>query len=53
MEGEGAFYGPKIDIKLIDAIGRSGSSLPFSLISICLRASVLNTSAMMALATSR
>jgi threonyl-tRNA synthetase len=23
MEGEGAFYGPKIDIKLIDAIGRS------------------------------
>jgi threonyl-tRNA synthetase len=23
LEGEGAFYGPKIDIKLIDAIGRS------------------------------
>src|SRR5260370_2136260 len=23
MEGEAAFYGPKIDVKLIDAIGRS------------------------------
>src|SRR5258708_18216376 len=23
IEGEGAFYGPKIDVKLIDAIGRS------------------------------
>ena len=22
MEGEAAFYGPKIDIKLVDAIGR-------------------------------
>src|SRR5260370_17274163 len=23
IQGEGAFYGPKIDVKLIDAIGRS------------------------------
>jgi len=29
-EGGGAFYGPKIDLKVSDAIGRSGSFPPFS-----------------------
>ena len=53
IPGEAAFYGPKIDVKLVDAIGRPGSSPPCSSISICRAASSLNTSAKMARAISR
>ncbi len=34
-EGEGAFYGPKIDIHIKDALGRSGSALPSNWTSSC------------------
>ena len=53
IPGEAAFYGPKIDIKLIDAIGRRGSSPPCSSTSTCRSASGSSTSAKTATATSR
>ena len=34
-EGDGAFYGPKIDFHLRDSIGRTCSAEPFSWISSC------------------
>lgn len=43
MAGEAAFYGPKIDIKLVDAIGGRGSSPRCNSISSCRSASGLNT----------
>ena len=33
--GEGVFYGPKIDLKIKDSLGRPGNAPPFRLISIC------------------
>ena len=35
-EGDGAFYGPKIDIKLVDAIGRDLTRVPVRPQDICL-----------------
>ncbi len=29
-EGDGAFYGPKIDFHVTDSIGRNGNVLPYS-----------------------
>ena len=43
IPGEAAFYGPKIDVKLVDALGGCGSSQPCSSTSICRSASDWNT----------
>jgi len=53
MPDEAAFYGPKIDIKLVDAIGRPWqlSTVPIP-ISLCRAASSWNTSARTASRTS-
>ena len=45
IEGEAAFYGPKIDIKIEDAIGRIWQLEPSSSISICRSDLSLNTRA--------
>ena len=37
IRGEAAFYGPKIDIKLVDVLGRFGSCRPCNSTSICRR----------------
>jgi threonyl-tRNA synthetase len=37
IRGEAAFYGPKIDIKLVDVLGRCGSFRPCSSTSTCRR----------------
>jgi threonyl-tRNA synthetase len=42
IPGEAAFYGPKIDIKLVDVLGGCGSFRRCSSTSICRRGSSLN-----------
>jgi threonyl-tRNA synthetase len=45
LPGEGAFYGPKIEFHIKDAIGRSGSAARCRSTSRCRNASTPNTSA--------
>ncbi len=54
LPGEAAFYGPKIDVKLVDAIGRPWqlTTVQFDF-NLAARASSSNTSAKTARATSR
>ncbi len=45
VEGEAAFYGPKLDFMVKDAIGRRWQPAPFRWIITCLSVSALNTQA--------
>ncbi len=53
VRDEAAFYGPKIDVKLVDATAAPGSFLPSSSTSRCRASSISNTLPKTARSTSR
>ena len=52
-EGEAKFYGPSIDIKTVDALGREWQSTQYRLISICLRSLMSHMKGRMEKSTAR